>query len=73
MMPKTPEAAGVPRVLVVSTGGTIAAAGYAGERERRSGDLLEVRRRLRGLIMGFAALLALTNTMIGELPGQVRL
>jgi L-asparaginase len=39
-MPATPEALGVPRVLVVSTGGTIAAAGYAGERERRSGDLL---------------------------------
>ncbi len=32
--------AGRPRVLVVSTGGTIAAAGYAGHRERRAGDLL---------------------------------
>jgi L-asparaginase len=36
-----PPADTLPRVLVVSTGGTIAAAGYAGERERRSGDLLE--------------------------------
>jgi L-asparaginase len=40
-MPVATGVAALPRVLVVSTGGTIAAAGYAGERERRAGDLLE--------------------------------
>lgn len=38
-MPTDP-AASLPRVLVLSTGGTIAAAGYAGHRELHAGDLL---------------------------------
>jgi len=38
--PATSGAAELPRVLVLSTGGTIAAAGYAGHRELRSADLL---------------------------------
>jgi len=39
----------LPRVLVIATGGTIAAAGYAGERERKSGELIEAIPGVQGM------------------------